>query len=65
MVILTDTMMETMLLRMPSISAGSPSLKQTSQTPMILCRSSSMPLVDFSAEISAPSPLKYLRSSWA
>lgn len=62
---LTETIMETMLFKMPSISAGSPSLKQTSHTPMILCKSSSMPLFDFSSEISAPKLLKYRRNSWA
>lgn len=51
---LTETIIETMLFNIPSISAASPSLKQTSQTPMILCKSSSMPLLDFSSEISAP-----------
>lgn len=63
--ILTETIIETMLFNMPSISTGSPSLKQTSQTPMILCKSSSIPLLDFSSEISAPKLLKYRRNSCA
>lgn len=63
--VLTETIIETMLLRMPSMSFGSPSLKQTSHTPIILCKSSSIPLFDFSSEISAPNPLKYRRNSCA
>lgn len=63
--ILTETIMDTMLFNMPSMSVGSPLLKQTSQTPMILCKSSSIPLFDFSSEISAPKLLRYRRNSWA
>uniref|UniRef100_A0A182KI20 Uncharacterized protein n=1 Tax=Anopheles christyi TaxID=43041 RepID=A0A182KI20_9DIPT len=60
-----DTMMETMLFSTASISSGecALSLKHTSQTPMILCRSSSIPLVDFSSLISAPRPFRNCRSS--
>lgn len=51
---------ETMPLRTSStwFSFAFASLKQASQTPMILCRSSSIPLDDFSGEISAPRLLK-------
>lgn len=62
---LTVTIIETMLFNMPSISTGSPSLKQISQTPIILCKSSSIPLLDFSSDISAPLLLQYLRNSCA
>lgn len=50
--------MDTMLFNIPSISWGSPSLNETSQTPIILCKSSSIPLGDFSSDISAPNFLK-------
>lgn len=62
---LTETIIDTMLFNMPSMSFGSPLLKHTSQTPMILCKSSSIPLFDFSSEISAPKLLRYLRNSCA
>lgn len=62
---LTKTSIETIPLRMLSISASGTSLKQASQTPIILCKSSSIPFGDFSSEISAPRLLKYARSSWA
>lgn len=55
---LTETIIDTMLLRIASISDGSPSLKQISQTPIILCKSSSIPFGDFSSDISAPKALK-------
>merc|ERR1712156_505419 len=51
--------METIPFRTSSICpALAVSLKHASQTPMILCRSSSIPLSDRSAEISAPKFLK-------
>lgn len=62
---LTVTIIDTILFNMASISTGSPSLKQTSQTPIILCKSSSMPLLDFSSDISAPYLFKHLRNSCA
>lgn len=62
--ILTDTMIETILFSIASIS-DSFSLKHTSQTPTILCKSSSIPLDDFSSAISAPKLLKYFLSSKA
>ncbi len=56
---LTSASMETIPLRTSSIlETSAPSLKQVSQTAMILCRSSSMLLVEHSGEISAPRLLK-------
>jgi len=60
---LTKTSIETIPLRMLSISASGTSLKHASQTPIILCKSSSIPFGDFSSDISAPRLLKYARSS--
>lgn len=57
--------METIALRTLSISTSFPSLKHASQTPIILCKSSSMPFGDFSSEISAPRLLKKDLSSTA
>lgn len=63
--ILTETIIETILLRMASISDSLVSFKQTSHTPTILCKSSSIPFGDFSSDISAPRLLKYFLSSCA
>lgn len=60
---LTKTSIDTIPLRILSISASGTSLKQASQTPIILCKSSSIPFGDFSSDISAPRLLKYARSS--
>merc|ERR1719348_204130 len=57
--------MLTMPFMIPSTSASVASLKEASQTPIILCRSSSSPFSDLSSDISAPKDLKYARSSSA
>merc|ERR1719173_139550 len=46
--------MLTIPFRIPSASASEASLKETSQTLMIFCRSSSNPFSERSSEISAP-----------
>ena len=57
--ILTKANIETIPFRTSSIWLGLlTSVKQASQTPIILCKSSSIPFSDLSLEISAPSPLK-------
>lgn len=62
---LTNIMIETISFNTDSISLSFPSLKHASHTPIILCKSSSMPLGDFSSLISAPRLLKYTLSSCA
>lgn len=61
----TKIMIETISFNTVSISFSFPSLKHASHTPIILCKSSSIPLGDFSSLISAPRPLKYTLSSCA
>lgn len=63
--IFTTIIIDTMSFKTVSISLSFPSLKQASQTPIILCKSSSIPLGDFSSLISAPKFLKYILSSCA
>merc|ERR1719382_1160748 len=57
--------MLTIPLRIPSTSASEASLKETSQTLIIFCKSSSKPISLLSSEISAPWPFIHARSSSA
>merc|ERR1719278_909770 len=57
--------MLTIPLRIPSTSASEASLKETSQTLIIFCKSSSKPISLLSSEISAPWPFIQARSSSA
>merc|ERR1719237_1984275 len=57
--------MLTIPFRIPSTSASEASLKDTSQTLIIFCKSSSKPISLLSSEISAPWPFIHARSSSA